>query len=179
MHRWGKLLSSKRHTCLFSQFVWLCACLYIRWCSSEHVYLYRCRYTARLEAKAEPPWQHIIHTHTHVSTQAWLAAEAERKWQPNSASHSCQLCNKTFSSLRWRHHCRKCGKLVCNACSKYPHPLNCSFIFEILSRIPCPLILPNCLCRHREIVTECPRGMLVFFNPTRPSRVCDNCAGTT
>ncbi len=37
-------------------------------------------------------------------------------WQPDEASKHCMICDKQFSVLDRRHHCRKCGKLVCNAC---------------------------------------------------------------
>ena len=39
-------------------------------------------------------------------------------WEPNAASPSCRVCNAYFSLVRWRHHCRGCGRLVCNGCSK-------------------------------------------------------------
>lgn len=40
-------------------------------------------------------------------------------WQPDSDVAECPICNRPFSFLFRRHHCRKCGRVVCNDCS--PH----------------------------------------------------------
>jgi hypothetical protein len=42
-------------------------------------------------------------------------------WQTDKSSSGCQLCSRGFTLTRRRHHCRICGKLVCNSCS--PHRL--------------------------------------------------------
>lgn len=40
-------------------------------------------------------------------------------WEPNSASDVCRLCGWKWGLIRHRrHHCRKCGKLVCGRCSR-------------------------------------------------------------
>jgi pleckstrin homology domain-containing family F len=39
-------------------------------------------------------------------------------WIPDSAASRCLHCHKTeFSMFNRRHHCRKCGKVVCSQCS--------------------------------------------------------------
>eukprot|EP00940_MAST-03C_sp_MAST-3C-sp2_P002038 g2038.t1 len=43
---------------------------------------------------------------------------ATPEWQPNASSSHCTLCEKTFSLMHRRHHCRKCGCLICSACSR-------------------------------------------------------------
>ena len=43
----------------------------------------------------------------------------EEQFEPDSASDSCRLCKKTFWIFRRRHHCRLCGRLVCDKCSTY------------------------------------------------------------
>jgi len=40
---------------------------------------------------------------------------AQCDWTPDSAT--CQICSAKFSMTKRRHHCRKCGKCVCKACS--------------------------------------------------------------
>jgi len=34
-------------------------------------------------------------------------------------SSYCECCHKEFTWYRWKHHCRICGKLICEACSPY------------------------------------------------------------
>jgi len=40
-------------------------------------------------------------------------------WQPDSEVSECPICWRPFTWLFRRHHCRKCGRVVCNECS--PH----------------------------------------------------------
>ncbi|KAK9971933.1 hypothetical protein ABG768_025271 [Culter alburnus] len=40
-------------------------------------------------------------------------------WIPDMASAICMRCSKRFNiAIRRRHHCRRCGYIVCQACSK-------------------------------------------------------------
>ena len=41
------------------------------------------------------------------------------RWQPDDEVASCPVCATDFSILYRRHHCRKCGRVVCARCS--PH----------------------------------------------------------
>jgi hypothetical protein len=40
------------------------------------------------------------------------------KWQPDWSSSNCTICQAAFTVLIRRHHCRACGKLICDACSE-------------------------------------------------------------
>lgn len=40
-------------------------------------------------------------------------------WQPDSEVSKCPVCQKDFTIIHRKHHCRKCGRVVCATCS--PH----------------------------------------------------------
>lgn len=39
-------------------------------------------------------------------------------WQPDAVSKSCSICAKDFTLVVRRHHCRVCGALACDTCTK-------------------------------------------------------------
>ena len=41
------------------------------------------------------------------------------KWQPDAEASKCPICGTSFSFWYRKHHCRKCGRVVCGSCS--PH----------------------------------------------------------
>lgn len=41
------------------------------------------------------------------------------RWQPDAEVTYCPICRAQFSFFVRKHHCRKCGRVVCNSCS--PH----------------------------------------------------------
>ncbi|KAI0394791.1 FYVE zinc finger-domain-containing protein [Xylariaceae sp. FL0594] len=41
------------------------------------------------------------------------------RWQPDSEVTHCPICGALFTMLYRKHHCRKCGRVVCDRCS--PH----------------------------------------------------------
>jgi hypothetical protein len=40
-------------------------------------------------------------------------------WQPDADVSQCPVCSRSFTFLYRKHHCRKCGRVVCASCS--PH----------------------------------------------------------
>ncbi|VFQ78934.1 unnamed protein product [Cuscuta campestris] len=64
-----------------------------------------------------------------------LEAEPPR-WLPDSAASSCMLCNLRFHPImRPRHHCRFCGGIFCNGCSKGRMLLPATFHTSNLQRV--------------------------------------------
>eukprot|EP00039_Didymoeca_costata_P018375 m.333196 g.333196 ORF g.333196 m.333196 type:complete len:121 (+) comp17092_c0_seq1:290-652(+) len=39
-------------------------------------------------------------------------------WKPDETRNTCRICDQSFGFMRWKHHCRFCGDLVCDDCSK-------------------------------------------------------------
>ncbi|KYM98560.1 Zinc finger FYVE domain-containing protein 9 [Cyphomyrmex costatus] len=44
-------------------------------------------------------------------------------WVPDSDAPSCMLCDVKFTVLKRRHHCRACGKVLCNKCCNMKYRL--------------------------------------------------------
>jgi len=40
-------------------------------------------------------------------------------WVPDAEAPACQVCRNPFTFVNRRHHCRKCGSVVCGPCSKH------------------------------------------------------------
>lgn len=68
--------------------------------------------------------QHLPHTHTHIYKieivmTSTLNNEERPIWQDDFEVSQCFICNKPYNMfLNRRHHCRKCGKVVCGDCSQ-------------------------------------------------------------
>jgi hypothetical protein len=49
-----------------------------------------------------------------------LAAPSKKLWISDDDVSTCMCCNETqFSMFHRRHHCRRCGRVVCKACSQH------------------------------------------------------------
>jgi len=58
------------------------------------------------KAKEKLLSRHIMHT-----------AVTAAPWVPDELQNSCSICKTSFSVVYRKHHCRKCGALVCRNCS--------------------------------------------------------------
>ncbi|RGP63589.1 kinase anchor [Fusarium sporotrichioides] len=54
------------------------------------------------------------------SARQSVSSDSQRpRWQPDNEVTYCPICHTQFSFFVRKHHCRKCGRVVCNSCS--PH----------------------------------------------------------
>ena len=56
------------------------------------------------------------------------------KWHRDALHDDCEICKTKFSLVTRKHHCRNCGKVVCDKCSpnKYKTERVCNTCFDIL-----------------------------------------------
>ena len=75
------------------------------------------------------------------------------RWMADSETSRCMGCEKGFDSGTWRHHCRRCGMIFCDHCSRF-----------------------KCLIHPAEAVYPPDwDSMLSTFDPREPLRVCATC----
>uniref|UniRef100_A0A182MSL9 FYVE-type domain-containing protein n=1 Tax=Anopheles culicifacies TaxID=139723 RepID=A0A182MSL9_9DIPT len=56
------------------------------------------------------------------------------RWVKDEEALQCMCCRRTFSMLNRRHHCRRCGRVVCHSCSKKKLRLQ-SFYEDVAVRV--------------------------------------------
>ena len=66
-------------------------------------------------------------------------------WDSDSKNPNCFHCENKFTTFLRRHHCRKCGILVCGSCSKGK-----TFVPEV-SRMHSVRICDDCKRRNKGI----------------------------
>ena len=71
---------------------------------------------------------HPIPCRVRRSSLSWLDHPKSSKygvrWSADKDSPSCELCEREWTVIRRRHHCRKCGRLVCDQCSPTKQPVS-------------------------------------------------------
>ncbi|KAM6943527.1 pleckstrin homology domain-containing family F member 1 [Xenentodon cancila] len=78
-------------------------------------------YVAAASYEEKQAWiEHITDNRSRLlqSTKIRSSSAFAISWIPDQASAICMRCSDKFSMTQRRHHCRKCGFIVCGACSK-------------------------------------------------------------
>lgn len=73
-------------------------------------------------------------------------------WQPDEDTTECGLCHREFTIFFRRHHCRKCGRVLCGDCSS-----------NLRNYLPSTYVV-------------CPPTQIFLESPHVPHRTCDQCA---
>lgn len=66
-------------------------------------------------------WLSNLMKYIKKASQQDVAVETRAIWVPDSLAKDCMVCGTRFSAFIRKHHCRKCGRVVCSSCS--PHRL--------------------------------------------------------
>ncbi|CAK7566577.1 MAG: hypothetical protein SEPTF4163_004524 [Sporothrix epigloea] len=87
------------------------------------------------------------------------------RWQPDSEVTYCPICSQQFSIFVRKHHCRKCGRVVCNSCS--PHRIT----------IPYPYIVqpPGSQPYQLRVTQISPAGDVSRLGGGERVRLCNPC----
>jgi len=60
---------------------------------------------------------------TNYYTISYRKAIPKSEWKPDNSTNHCKICNKKFSFIKRRHHCRLCGYIFCYSCCQRMVPL--------------------------------------------------------
>lgn len=93
------------------------------------------------------------------------------EWQPDSEVHSCPICGTPFTFWYRKHHCRRCGQVVCALCS--PHRITIPREFVVRppdAARPAPLPLPQITAAYGP-----QQGMNPSLGGGEEVRVCNPC----
>lgn len=102
------------------------------------------------------------------------------RWQPDAEVSSCPICGTVFSFWYRKHHCRKCGRVVCASCS--PHRI--TIPRQYIVRPPDSTTLPTSspippLHQVVDLTGEEPVPLYPIINPAlgggEEVRLCNPC----
>ena len=61
----------------------------------------------------------------------------ESQWIPDSRSLNCSNCQLRFTTIRRRHHCRRCGHCFCDSCCRSYPLIRMAFVDAVLQCYKC------------------------------------------
>ncbi|TQS38612.1 hypothetical protein Golomagni_00882 [Golovinomyces magnicellulatus] len=91
------------------------------------------------------------------------------RWQHDSEARFCPICKTRFNFFLRKHHCRKCGRVVCNSCSPYRIILPYQYIVQ-------PFNQAETSTSHNERIHQSDhRSSLEDLGGGRQVRLCNPC----
>ncbi|PWY77062.1 FYVE-domain-containing protein [Aspergillus heteromorphus CBS 117.55] len=96
-------------------------------------------YASAIDLSSSPPDSRRQGTndHRHASrapTAGDYVEYVRPQWQPDAEVAKCPICGAAFSFFYRKHHCRKCGRVVCSSCSPHRITIPRQFIVHDPSR---------------------------------------------
>lgn len=84
-----------------------------------------------------------------------VAAHSATRWEVDCDVDACRRCARRFTLFFRKHHCRRCGQIVCDTCSSH-----------------------RALLREEELVIDPLLPEMLEAELQHPARVCDACVHT-
>ncbi|KAJ5175646.1 uncharacterized protein N7482_001523 [Penicillium canariense] len=104
------------------------------------------------------------------------------RWQPDAEVTSCPICGTVFSFWYRKHHCRKCGRVVCASCSPHRITIPRQYIVrppESLTSLPTSSPIPVSLTPVIDLPGDGPVSFNSIINPAlgggEEVRLCNPC----
>ncbi|KAF1816180.1 FYVE-domain-containing protein [Eremomyces bilateralis CBS 781.70] len=98
-------------------------------------------------------------------------------WQDDAEAPECQVCETPFSFWYRKHHCRKCGRVVCSNCS--PHRITLPRQYIVQPPTPTGEVSANPIDLTGDSPARLNRRSNMFINPAlgggEEVRVCNPC----
>ncbi|GAA5857263.1 hypothetical protein JCM8547_009404 [Rhodosporidiobolus lusitaniae] len=57
-------------------------------------------------------------------SSSFVSTSVRPRWQRDDETNECKICSTRFTLFKRKHHCRRCGFVVCAACSPHNDPLD-------------------------------------------------------
>lgn len=132
------------------------------------------------------PSRHSSYVSSHRNEDEEYMEFTRPQWQPDSEATSCPICATVFSFWYRKHHCRKCGRVVCASCSPHRITIPRQYIVrppESLSSSHLPATSPTATpSRSPQIFDPIGEDITSFLSTVNPAlgggeevRLCNPC----
>ncbi|KAJ5632073.1 hypothetical protein N7490_008412 [Penicillium lividum] len=101
------------------------------------------------------------------------------RWQPDAEVTDCPICGTVFSFWYRKHHCRKCGRVVCASCSPHRITIPRQYIVRPPESSQLPDLSPTPPRQIVDLTEEDPIQISAAINPAlgggEEVRLCNPC----